>query len=179
MSDEEFNRKAQQLRNDGDDDFADAIDGLRAEITAERQASKRVVADGLAFRDRIAALLPESWYADLPLEERFQLLVEQWRKLQRICEVELTRATMADAERKHSIWLQSECDKAVNALYQRNAEVSAAMEGLHSKWLSAQARYAFAYDKSDGAAEIARRIAELNAVITKLGLALAKDGVNE
>lgn len=98
MSDEEFDRKIQQLRNDGDDNFADAIDGLRAEITAERQASTRVVAGGLEFRDRIAGLLPENWYADLPVEKRIQLLVEQWQKLQRICEEQLTRAVVAEAE---------------------------------------------------------------------------------
>ena len=89
MSDEEFDRKIQQLRNEGYDDFADAINGLRAEITAERQASEREVADGLEFRNHIAALLPESWYADLPVGKRIRLLVEQWRKLH-VSHVELT-----------------------------------------------------------------------------------------
>lgn len=89
MSDEEFDRKIQQLRNEGYDDFADAINGLRAEITAERQASEREVADGLEFRNHIAALLPESWYTALPVEDRIRLLVEQWRKLH-VSHVELT-----------------------------------------------------------------------------------------
>lgn len=88
-SDQEFDRKIQQLRNDGDDNFADAIDRPRAEITAERQASKQVVAGGLEFRNHIAALLPESWYTALPVEGRIRLLVEQWRKLH-VSHVELT-----------------------------------------------------------------------------------------
>lgn len=62
---------------------------MRAEITAERQASEREVADGLEFRNHIAALLPESWYADLPVGKRIRLLVEQWRKLH-VSHVELT-----------------------------------------------------------------------------------------
>lgn len=72
---------------------------LRAEITAERQASVRVVAGGLEFRNHIAGLLPETWYADLPVENRIQLLAEQWQRLQRICEAQLTRIAELEAER--------------------------------------------------------------------------------
>lgn len=192
MSDEEFDRKIQQLRNEGYDDFADAINGLRAEITAERQVSKRVVAGGLEFRNHIASLLPETWYADLSVEERFRLLVEQWQKLQRICEVELTRAVVAEAEcnaLRDQFHTQAEQRDFVGNLVENmphaqiaaeltefKAEVAAALGGLHSRWLSTQAWYALAYDKSDGAAEIAQRIAELNIVITKLGLAPGENG---
>lgn len=70
------------------------VDGLRAEITAERQASEREVADGLEFRNHIAALLPESWYTALPVEDRIRLLVEQWRKLH-VSHVELTAEVAA------------------------------------------------------------------------------------
>lgn len=148
MSDEEFDRKIQQLRNDGDDDFADSVAGLRAEITAERQASTRVVADGLAFRDRITELLPESWYALLPVEKRIQFLFEQWQRLH-VFVAKLTAER--DAARKQS-YTQAEQRQFLGDLIDNmpHAQIAAELTEFKAKVAAALEELRFEMELSAG-----------------------------
>lgn len=64
-------------------------------------------------QDKIAAALPATWYADLSVEDRVRLLVEQWQKLllihqatsDAVVSLEQAKAKMSDFERTKALCL--------------------------------------------------------------------------
>ncbi len=158
----------------------ETVDGLRAEITAERQASEREAADGLEFRNHIAALLPESWYTALPVEDRIRLLVEQWRKLH-ASHVELTAERDALRAQFHT---QAEQRDFVGKLVDNmphaqiaaefeefKAEVADALAALRAEFEADAPEHNWTSEQKEMQRDSDKNVARVNATMTALGLA--------